>query len=308
MARPASIRSYHTDYFSLTRSSSSRPVDLTPSLSQATEFRVPTHDAPQKVTSPRGNAPVPHAMHSQWERDSNANECRSCHKRFTFYFRKVSVSNVDVAEVLIWLFNFDSTCVLLSMDGSTYTDAFLQHCRRCGKVFCNGCSLHRALLDPSEVVIDPGAPEDRHTAPTSQRVCQSCYDEVSTDVPGPLRSSRGTGMEGLIVNNRSLAVPAHMRRGEDTSQISDLTEFVFPFHLHLTRAEVWPSIPRCTVAQCVAKISVSLGQSRYRNSTSGIVSREVVVLAPPRPESTSYTGCVSFRIEDQHREGNGRLH
>ena len=98
-ARPASIRSYHTDYFSLTRSSSSRPVDLTPSLSRATEFRVPTQDAP--ATTPRGNAPVPHAMHSQWERDSNATECRSCHKRFTFYFRKVSVLSLDVTKILI---------------------------------------------------------------------------------------------------------------------------------------------------------------------------------------------------------------
>lgn len=88
--RPASIRSYHTDYFSLTRSSSSRPADLTPTLAQATEFRVPTHDAPQKVTAPRPNTPVPHAMHSQWERDAGVAQCRSCHKRFTFYFRKVS--------------------------------------------------------------------------------------------------------------------------------------------------------------------------------------------------------------------------
>lgn len=88
--RPASIRSYHTDYFSLTRSSSSRPADLTPTLAQATEFRVPTHDAPQKVSTPRPNTPVPHPMHSQWERDAGVAQCRSCQKRFTFYFRKVS--------------------------------------------------------------------------------------------------------------------------------------------------------------------------------------------------------------------------
>lgn len=105
-APPASIRSYHTDYFSLTRSSSSRPVDLTPSLSQATEFRVPTHDAPQKVTLPRPNAPVPHAMHSQWERDSSATECRSCHKRFTFYFRKVSLNKRRRRPFFNLLFNF----------------------------------------------------------------------------------------------------------------------------------------------------------------------------------------------------------
>lgn len=91
LTRPASIRSYHTDYFSLGLSSSSRPADLTPTLAQATEFRVPTNEAPQKVTTPRANAPTPHAMHSQWERDTLAVDCRGCKKRFTFYFRKVSM-------------------------------------------------------------------------------------------------------------------------------------------------------------------------------------------------------------------------
>ncbi|KAF8314700.1 hypothetical protein DL93DRAFT_2097093 [Clavulina sp. PMI_390] len=193
--RPASIRSYHTDYFSLARprtssvSSFSRPADLTPALSQAAEFRVPTHDAPQKVISPRANAPVPHSMHSTWERDASVSECRTCRKRFTFYFRK--------------------------------------HCRRCGKVFCNNCSSHRALLDRSEVVTDPTAPlvsEERRPVASMQRVCQPCYDEVNVDAPGPLRSSRGTGLEGVMVSEASLAVPAHMRRGEESSQISDLAD------------------------------------------------------------------------------------
>lgn len=86
--RPASIRSHHTDYFSLTRSNSTR-ADLTPQLAQAAEFRVPTHDAPQKVLTPGRTAPTPHAMHSQWESDDRVSECRSCKRRFTFYFRKV---------------------------------------------------------------------------------------------------------------------------------------------------------------------------------------------------------------------------
>ncbi|KAF9520709.1 hypothetical protein BS47DRAFT_1286570, partial [Hydnum rufescens UP504] len=184
-ARPPSIRSYHTDYFGFARPSSSRqPVDLMPQLSQAAEFRVPTNDAPQKVPA-RWNAPLPHPMHSQWEKDEQATECRTCKRRFTFYFRK--------------------------------------HCRRCGRVYCNGCSSHRALLDPSDIVHDPSAPGDHSQVPSLQRVCQSCFDEVNTDVPGRLRSSQVAGMETVIVQQQSLTVPG-TRRGDASSEISDLAD------------------------------------------------------------------------------------
>jgi hypothetical protein len=93
-ARAASIRSHATgDYFNLGAStsmaSSSRggTVDLTPQLSQAPEFRVPTHEAPQKVT-PRWTPPSPHSMQPVWERDGAAPDCRNCKRRFTFLLRK----------------------------------------------------------------------------------------------------------------------------------------------------------------------------------------------------------------------------
>ena len=93
-ARAASIRSHATsDYFHLgastSRASSSRggTVDLTPHLSQAPEFRVPTHEAPQKVT-PRWTPPAPHSMQPLWERDDAAPDCRNCKRRFTFLLRK----------------------------------------------------------------------------------------------------------------------------------------------------------------------------------------------------------------------------
>lgn len=96
--RPPSIRSQRSqrsqaaDYF--TRPPSNRQsTDLTPHLSQASEFRVPTHEVPQKVSTPRWNAPTPHMIHAQWERDENVSECRNCKRRFTFLFRKVSISN-----------------------------------------------------------------------------------------------------------------------------------------------------------------------------------------------------------------------
>ncbi|KAK7695501.1 hypothetical protein QCA50_000137 [Cerrena zonata] len=85
--RPSSIRSTATDYFG--RSSSSRgPTDLTPHLSQAPEFRVPTHEAPQKVLTPRWTPPTPHQVHAQWERDETVSECRECKRRFGFITRR----------------------------------------------------------------------------------------------------------------------------------------------------------------------------------------------------------------------------
>ena len=94
-ARPASIRSHATnDYFnsgpSTARASSSRggTVDLTPQLSQAPEFRVPTHEAPQKVVTPQWTPPAPHSMQPVWERDDVAPDCRNCKRRFTFLLRK----------------------------------------------------------------------------------------------------------------------------------------------------------------------------------------------------------------------------
>lgn len=91
-ARPPSLRSTTTDYFARASGSSSRtPADLTPHLSQAPEFRVPTHEAPQKVLTPRWTAPTPHQVHAQWERDEHVSECRECRRRFNFLNRRVSL-------------------------------------------------------------------------------------------------------------------------------------------------------------------------------------------------------------------------
>lgn len=86
--RPSSRSSGSTsDYF--TRPGVSRaPTDLTPQLSQAPDFRVPTHEVPQKVLAPRW-APTPHQMHAQWERDEAVHQCRDCQRRFNFITRRV---------------------------------------------------------------------------------------------------------------------------------------------------------------------------------------------------------------------------
>lgn len=97
VARPPSAgsqRSQNADYFNrptITRTS----TDLTPHLSQAPEFRVPTHEAPQKIMLPRRSTPVPHSIHAQWERDDSVTECHECKRRFTFLFRKVCKSPFD---------------------------------------------------------------------------------------------------------------------------------------------------------------------------------------------------------------------
>lgn len=86
--RAPSIRSSSTDYFN--RPIISRaPTDLTPHLSQAPEFRVPTHEAPQKVLTPRWTTPTPHQVNAQWERDETVGECRDCRRRFNFLTRRV---------------------------------------------------------------------------------------------------------------------------------------------------------------------------------------------------------------------------
>lgn len=88
--RASSVRSSSTDFFN--RPGVSRaPTDLTPQLSQAPEFRVPTHEAPQKVLTPRWTPPTPHQVNAQWERDDAVGECRDCRRRFNFLTRRVSV-------------------------------------------------------------------------------------------------------------------------------------------------------------------------------------------------------------------------
>lgn len=88
--RAPSVGSHSTDYFN--RPTISRTsTDLTPHLSQASDFRVPTHETPQKVLAPRRDTPTPHSLHAEWERDETVSDCRGCKRRFTFLFRKVRV-------------------------------------------------------------------------------------------------------------------------------------------------------------------------------------------------------------------------
>ncbi|KAI5119908.1 hypothetical protein M0805_003712 [Coniferiporia weirii] len=188
--RPPSVRSQRSqpsDYFNrptITRTS----TDLTPHLSQAPEFRVPTHEVPQKIMLSRGNTPTPHSIHIQWERDETVSECHACKRRFTFLFRK--------------------------------------HCRRCGKIFCDRCSSYRVVLDPADVVRDPAFSEGGHSYTTPQRVCETCFDETnaSSSVPARFQGSSSSSMQRIVVDDDRLAIPSNLRRSESSSQLSDLAD------------------------------------------------------------------------------------
>lgn len=105
VVRPASRTSSSTDYF--TRGISRTPTDLTPQLSQAPDFRVPTHEAPQKIFTPRWTSLTPHHAHAQWERDEMVHQCRDCQRRFNFLNRRV--------RILISLLAFNVSQSLCSM-------------------------------------------------------------------------------------------------------------------------------------------------------------------------------------------------
>ncbi|KAG8716298.1 hypothetical protein FRC11_005128 [Ceratobasidium sp. 423] len=69
-ARAPSIITQNNDYFGQSRRPSAAPHDLTPQLSQAPEFRVPTHEAPQKVLTPHWTPPTPHSIQTRTVADA----------------------------------------------------------------------------------------------------------------------------------------------------------------------------------------------------------------------------------------------
>ncbi|KAJ3517969.1 hypothetical protein NLJ89_g163 [Agrocybe chaxingu] len=185
--RSASRSSASTDYFN--RPGSSRiPADLTPQLTQAADFRVPTHEAPQKVLTPRWTSPTPHPLHPQWERDEATSK---------------------------YLFSGENGSLIMSFLNSQH------HCRKCGRIFCDRCSSYRAMLDPADVVHDPALPEPASPA-ASHRVCQTCYEEVNSNIP--TRLHRTSTMERIIVDQERLTVPGSLTRRQSSSQLSDLAD------------------------------------------------------------------------------------
>ncbi|KAI6035265.1 hypothetical protein F5J12DRAFT_18697 [Pisolithus orientalis] len=164
------------------RTSVSRtPSDLTPHLSQAAEFRVPTCEAPQKMVTSRWQ-PTPHLIYARWERDEEVTVCNNCRRRFTFILRR--------------------------------------HCRKCGRIFCDRCSSHRAPLDASDIVYDPAFTETIASG-SLQRVCDSCFSEPNASMPARYQTS---GVVEDTVDHDRLAAPNPLSRQISSSQLSDLAE------------------------------------------------------------------------------------
>lgn len=100
-----------------------------------------------------------------------------------------------------------------------------QHCRKCGKIFCDRCSSHRTLLDPSDVIQDPLYPDAFMYPSTVHRVCDTCHEQVTANVPGQFQGVRAGSLERIVVESASLLrVPRN--RQDTASQISDLAEYV----------------------------------------------------------------------------------
>ncbi|KAF6762357.1 hypothetical protein DFP72DRAFT_987653 [Ephemerocybe angulata] len=176
--------------------SSRSSVSTTDYFSRASSSRIPADLTPQLSQAPDFRVPTHEAPQKvltprmDWERDEAVQQCRECQRRFNFLTRR--------------------------------------HCRKCGRIFCDRCSSHRVLLDPSDIVQDPALPVTPGSN-TPQRVCEGCYDEVYGDIPSRLHiSSTGTALERVVVDQERLTIPGRLTRRQSSSQLSDLADCPSP--------------------------------------------------------------------------------
>ncbi|UZJ52410.1 hypothetical protein CBS101457_001730 [Exobasidium rhododendri] len=146
-------------------------------LANARDFRVPTNEVPNRPIINAHRGLREQVLLPSWETDGDVVQCRDCSRKFTFFLRK-------------------------------------HHCRRCGRIYCDACSNHRAILSPDELVIDPSLPEMlflESSGPT--RICNSCDAELQ--LPSSLRNARGVDVLSEAVDRLDLGV--------DTSCISNVS-------------------------------------------------------------------------------------
>lgn len=79
-----------------------------------------------------------------WENDLDVKECRGCRRKFGFLNRR-------------------------------------HHCRCCGLIHCDKCSMSRAYLEPSQILQDPNGPFESPESLSSRhmRVCDYCFAKLS---------------------------------------------------------------------------------------------------------------------------------
>ena len=81
------------------------------------------------------------------------------------------------------------------------------------------------MLDPADVVLNPDPLMTEVPLPTTlHRVCRSCYQEVSDNIPSRLHRASPIGR--IVVDQEHLAIPGSLARRESSSQLSDLAECV----------------------------------------------------------------------------------
>lgn len=156
-------------------------------LANAREFRVPTNEVPNRTGQGfRHNSLQEQNLLPIWENDSDVNQCRGCNRKFTFFLRK-------------------------------------HHCRKCGRIYCDNCSSHRAHLSPSELVIDSGIPEMmllESSGPT--RICDSC--DAESRLPNSLQNLRGTEVLSGVIDRLDLTTSDESGISDISSRASELNE------------------------------------------------------------------------------------
>ncbi|SNX85550.1 uncharacterized protein MEPE_04259 [Melanopsichium pennsylvanicum] len=173
------------------------------------EFRVPTNEAPNKVTLRRGPVMREQNLQPQWERDEEARDCRGCGRHFTFFLRK-------------------------------------HHCRRCGRIFCDSCSSKRAQLRIAEIVVDPSLPgmaASEAIAPT--RVCNGCHAELQ--LPPQLQNRRGTEAM-MAASRRGSGGDPSSRNGVETRLDEDMRSALAPPSDVSSRASELTECPVCSTS------------------------------------------------------------
>lgn len=91
----------------------------------------------------------PTAQTGSWEKDMNVHACRKCMRKFTLFFRK-------------------------------------HHCRRCGRIYCDACTSHRAYIPENVHITDPAIPEMLDSEIGSAvRICDWCMNEYHIEPAHP---------------------------------------------------------------------------------------------------------------------------
>ena len=132
---------------------------------------------------------------------------------------------------------------------------------------------------------------------SSQRVCQSCYEEVTVSVPSRFRETRLSSMERIFIDQGRLSVPGATR--EASSQLSDLAEYIFPpFFLFFLRPYLYEcSCPVCS--QNLAELGPASAQEAHVKNCldggSGISPQTSKYLVYKLPGESALIGTECMR-------------